>query len=167
MAELSQQISFAGSPSKRRHGLIITGLLAVVGVIALLAAGPALPGGVMIGSFALAIAAGFLFHVLRSTSHGKAVLTIDGEGVWFRDWGLPKVPWRHIEGIHVVGIRLRLLIQIDLIDGGDFLAGLEKKPTNPLVRPHRLVAPGGAFDAPIGDVVVALREAHEAADTMT
>ncbi len=32
-----------------------------------------------------------------------------------------------------------------------------------LVRPDCLAAPGGAFDAPIGDVVVALREAHEAA----
>ena len=67
----------------------------------------------------------------------------------------------------MAGIRLQLLIHVDLIDGEAFLAGLEKKPTNPLVRPHRLVAPGGAFDAPIGDVVVALREAHEAADTMT
>ncbi|MCH7942291.1 MAG: hypothetical protein IIB67_03555 [Proteobacteria bacterium] len=63
-------------------------------------------------------------------------------------------------------IRLRLLIHIDLIDGEAFLAGLDgspRRPANPLVRPDCLAAPGGAFDAPIGDVVVALREAHEVA----
>ena len=170
MVEPSHRITFAGSPGKRRHGLIIAGLLAVVGVVALLSAGPGLPDGVLIGSLALALAAGFVFHVLRSTSGSGPIMTIDREGVWFRDWGLPKVPWRHVAGIHVAGIRLHLMIQIDLIDGEAFLAGLDKgqlRPANPLVRAARLVAPGGAFDAPVGDVVVALREAHEAATSMT
>ena len=169
MAEPSHQLTFAASPGKRRHGLIVAGLLAAVGVIALIAAGEALPDGVMIGVVALVLAAGFAFHVLRSTGAAGDVLTIDSEGVWFRDWNLPKVPWRHVAGIHVAGIRLRLLIHIDLIDGEAFLAGLAgldgapRRPANPLVRPDRLAAPGSAFDAPIGDVVVALREAHEVA----
>ena len=170
MAEPSHQLTFAASPGKRRHGLIVAGLLAAVGVIALIAAGEALPDGVMIGSLALVLAAGFAVHVLRSTGAAGDVLTIDSEGVWFRDWNLPKVPWRHVAGIHVAGIRLRLLIHIDLIDGEAFLAGLDgapRRPANPLVRPDRLVAPGSAFDAPIGDVVVALREAHEAAAAST
>ena len=160
MVEPAHRVAFAASPAKRRHGLIIAGLLAAVGVISLLADGPALPDGVMIGGVALALAAGFAVHVLRTTDTSGAVLTIDGEGVWFRDWGLPKVPWRHIGGIRVVGIRLRLLIHIDLIDGEAFFAGIDKRPASPLVRPTRLEAPGGAFDAPIGDVVVALREAQ-------
>ena len=170
MVELSHQIAFAGSPARRRHGFVISGLLSVIGVIALFSAGPALPDGAMIGSLSLALAAGFAFHVLRSTGAAGDVLTIDSEGVWFRDWNLPKVPWRHVAGIHVAGIRLRLLIHIDLIDGEAFLAGLDgapRRPANPLVRPDRLVAPGSAFDAPIGDVVVALREAHEAAAAST
>ena len=168
MVEPSRTLAFAASPAKRRHGLIIAGLLTAVGVIALLLAGPALPDGVMIGAIALALAAGFAVHVLRATGATDVVLTIDGDGVWFRDWGLPKVPWRHVAGIHVAGIRLRLLIHIDLIDGEAFFAGLDKaQRANPLVKPDRLVAPGGAFDAPIGDVVVALREAHEKASSMT
>ena len=163
----SNGISFAGSTGKRRHGLIIVGLLSLVGVVSMVSG---VADGMVIGGVALALAAGFAVHVLRSTGDSGAVLTIDGEGVWFRDWELPKVPWRHVGGIHVVGIRLRLLIQIDLIDGAAFLAGLDeaqRRPANPLVRPDRLVAPGSAFDVPIGDVVVALREAHEAAAAMT
>ncbi len=159
----SQGVSFAGSPGKRRHGLIISGLLAVVGIVAMISS---IADGMMIGAAALAMAALFALHVLRTTGGADAVMTIDGDGVWFRDWDLPKVPWRHIGGIHVAGIRLRLLIHIDLIDGEAFLAGLDgapRRPANPLVRPDRLTAPGGAIDAPIGDVVVALREAHEAA----
>ena len=161
MVEPAHRVAFAASPAKRRHGLIIIGLLAAVGVISLLATGPALPDGVMIGVVALALAAGFAVHVLRTTDIPGAVLTIDSEGVWFRDWGLPKVPWRHIGGIHVAGIRLRLLIHIDLIDGEAFFAGIDKRPVSPLVRLTRLEAPGGAVDAHIGDVVVALREAQE------
>lgn len=170
MADPSERIAFAASSGKRRHGLIIAGLFAVIGVIALLAAGPGLPDGVMIGGVALVLAAGFAVHVLRSTGDSGAVLTIDREGVWFRDWGLPIIPWRHIGGIHVVGIRLRMLIQIDLIDGAVFLAGLDadqRRSTSNLVRPDRLVAPGNAIDAPIGDVVMALRDAHDAAAAMT
>ena len=153
-----KDVSFTGSPGKRRHGLIISGLLAVVGIVALIAD---IQDGMMIGGIALIMAAGFAVHVMRSTGVPDAILTIDGDGVWFRDWGLPKVPWRHIGGIHVAGIRLRLLIHIDLIDGEAFFAAIGKRPTSPLVRPNRLEAPGGAFDAPIGDVVVALREAQE------
>ena len=169
MAEPTEQIAFYGSPGKRRHGLIVAGLFALIGVIALLSAGPGLPDGGMIGGLALALAAGFAIHVLRSTGDSGAVLTIDKDGVWFRDWGLPKVPWRHVAGIHVSGIRLRLLIRIDLIDGDVFLAGLDagqRRSVSNLVRPNRLIAPGGAFDAPMGDVVMALREAHEAAATV-
>lgn len=169
MADPSHQVAFTASPGKRRHGLIVAGLLAVVGAVALLSAGPALPDGMMIGGGALVIAAGFAVHVLRSADDSGAVLTIDRDGVWFRDWGLPKIPWRHIGGIHVAGIRLRLLVQIDLIDGAVFFAGLDaghRRSTSNLVRPNRLVVPGNAFDAPIGDVVVALREAHEAAAAM-
>ena len=170
MVEPCHQIAFAGSPGKRRHGLIIVGLLAAVGIIALLSAGPGLPDGAMIGSVALALSAGFALHVLRSTSAPGAILTIDREGIWFRDWGLPKVPWRHVAGIQVAGIRLHLLIRIDLVDGEAFLAGLDaaqRRTTSALVRPDGLSAPAGAFQAPIGDVVVALREAHEAAASMT
>ena len=67
MAEPSPRISFAASPGKRRHGLIVAGLFALIGVIALLSAGPGLPDGGMIGGLALALAAGFAIHVLRST----------------------------------------------------------------------------------------------------
>ena len=160
MVEPAHRVAFAGSPGKRRHGLIISGLLAAAGVVAMISG---VADGMMIGAVVLAMAALFAVHVLRSTGGSDAVMTIDADGVWFRDWGLPKVPWRHIGGIHVVGIRLRLLIHIDLIDGEAFFAAIGKRPTSPLVRPNRLIAPGGAFDAPIGDVVVALREAQEIA----
>ena len=160
MVEPAHRAAFAGSPGKRRHGLIISGLLAAAGVVAMISG---VADGMMIGAVVLAMAALFAVHVLRSTGGSDAVMTIDGDGVWFRDWGLPKVPWRHIGGIHVVGIRLRLLIHIDLIDGDAFFAGIGKRPASPLIRPNRLEAPGGAFDAPIGDVVVALREAQEIA----
>lgn len=167
MVEPAHRVAFAGSPGKRRHGLIISGLLAAAGVVAMISG---VADGMMIGAVVLAMAALFAVHVLRSTGGSDAVMTIDGDGVWFRDWGLPKVPWRHVAGIHVAGIRLHLLIRIDLIDGEAFLAGLDKaqrRSATSLVRPDRLVAPGGAFLAPMGDVVVALREAHEEAMAMT
>lgn len=170
MIDPSLPITFDASPGKRRNGLVIAALLFVVGVIALLSAGPALPDGAMIGGVALAMAAAFAFHVLRSTNAPGAIMVIDHEGVWFREWGLPKVPWRHISGIQVAGIRLHLLIHIDLIDGEAFLAGLDerqRRDATSLVRPDRLAAPSGSFDASIGDVVEALRQAHNDAMAIT
>ncbi len=157
-------VAFRSSRAKRVHGLVIAGVLAAVGLLAMFAAGPALPDGQLIGLVNLALAGGVVVYVLRSAWNPGVGMVLDDNGVWFRDWDLPPVPWRHIANAHAAGIRLRPLVHVELHDAETFFARVDagarkRRRANPLVRPTRLTVPNGALDAPLTDIVEAIREA--------
>jgi len=161
-------MEFQVSRRKRLHGLVIAGVFAAVGVGAILGAGPGLPDGRMIGLVSLALAAAVVVYVARTAWNPGVGMVLDDRGLWFRDWGLPPVPWHHVGDAHTVGIRLRPLVCVELKDSDAFIAGLDEAVRrgcrgNPLVRPPRLMVPNGALDAPLGDIVAAIREAREPA----
>ena len=157
------RIEFGVSRSKRTHGLLIAGVLTVTGLIAIAGAGPSLPDGRLIGIVALGLAAGVAFHVLRTTRDSGPGMVLDDEGIWFREWGLPVVPWHHVAGVQATGRRIRPLLSIDLRDAEIFFAqagaaGSKQQRTNPLVRDDRLIVPNGALDATLGDIAATIRE---------
>ena len=152
---------FRGSRRQRLHGLVIAGLLAVVGVGAMLAAGPAVPDGEMIGFVNFALAGAIVVYVVVTKWNPGVAMVLDDNGVWFRDWGLPPVPWRYVANAHTAGIRLRPMVYVDLHDAESFFAQLDasaqnRSRANPHVRPTRLTVPSGALDAPLTDVVEAI-----------
>ena len=156
-------VAFRFSRAKRVHGLVIAGVLAAVGLLALFAAGPALPDGGLIGLVNLALASGVVVYVLRTAWNPGVGMVLDDDGVWFRDWDLPPVPWRHVANAHTAGIRLRPLVHVELHDAETFFARVDaaaRKPrrANTLVRRTRLIVPNGALDAPLNDIVAAIRE---------
>ena len=109
-------IAFGVSRAKRTHGLLIAGVLAAAGFAALVFAGPGLPDGEIIGVVNLALAGGVAVYVLRATRDPGVGMVLDNEGVWFGDWALPPVSWRHVEGARVAGSRLRPLLYVELRD---------------------------------------------------
>ena len=158
-------VAFRVSRAKRLHGLVIAGVLAAVGLLAMFAAGPALPDGQLIGLVNLALAGGVVVYVLRTAWNPGVGMVLDDDGLWFRDWGLPPVPWRHVHGAYMTGIRLRPLLCVELGDADVFLGQIDAATrrrcrNNPLVRPPRLMVPNGALDAPLTDVMAAIREAR-------
>ena len=164
--------SFGVSPGKRTHGMVIAGLLAVSGVVALVAAGPALPDGEMIGLGNLALAAIIFLYVRRTTSAAGPGMVLDGDGIWFREWDMPAVPWRFVAGSRMAGNRLRPLIYIELDENQDLFSHMEavgeaSPAISPLVRRGRLIVPNGALDTPLNEVAVAIRSAHDKALEMT
>ncbi len=161
-------MEFPVSRRKRLHGLLIAGIFTVVGVGAILGDGSWLADGRMIGLVNLALAAAVVVYVARTAWNPGVGMVLDDRGLWFRDWGLPPVPWRHVGDVHTVGIRLRPLIRVELKDPDAFIAGLDEAARrrcrgNPLIRPPRLMIPDGAPDAPLGDIVAAIHEAHDSA----
>ncbi len=159
-------VTFGVSPGKRTHGMVIAGLLAASGVVSLIAAGPSVPDGETIGLVALALAAVVFFHVRRTTSTTGPAMVLDGDGIWFREWGMDAVPWRFIAGVRMAGNRLRPLIYIELDNSADLFAHMEassgtRPSLGPLVRGGRLVVPNSALDAPLNEVAVAIRAAHD------
>ena len=165
-------VTFVVSPSKRTHGMVIVGLLAVSGVVALIADGPSVPDGTMIGLGSIVLAAVLLLYVRRITGAAGPGLVLDGDGIWFREWNLPTVPWRFITGSRMAGNRLRPLIYVELDESEDLFAHFEARgearpALSPLVRRGRLIVPNSALDAPLNEVAVAIRDAHDDALEMT
>ncbi len=164
-APVAAGIEFQASRRKRLHGLLIAGIFTVVGVGAILGDGSWLADGLMIGLVNLALAAAVVVYVARTAWNPGVGMVLDDRGLWFRDWDLPPVPWRHVGDITTVGIRLRPLICVELKDSDAFIAGLDEAARrrcrgNPLIRLPRLMVPNGALDAPLGDVVAAILEAR-------
>ena len=162
---------FRGSSAKRVHGMLIAGLLAVVGVIALFSAGPGLPDGELIGALNLVLAGGVAAYVARTAWRPGIDLVLDDDGIWFRGWDLPTVPWRHVAEARMAGSRIRPLLYVELDDPEALFAAIDaaagkRRAANALVRATRLLIPNSALDAPLGEVVEAIREAHANATAM-
>ena len=76
----------------------------------------------------------------------------------------PDITW--IAGVTLGGSRLQSFACLEITDADALLEGLgpeqrRKAESNRLVRPPRLLVPNGALDAPLPDIVAAIRSALE------
>ena len=154
---------FRISRTKLRHGALLAGVLAVIGLWAMFLAGPALGEGRLIGGVNLLLAAGIGFHVLRSARNPTPLMVLDSDGIWLRDWGLGTVPWAQVSDAYLGGGRLQSFIYIEIRDGAALLAWVPKDAqrklrSNRLVKPSQLLVPNGTLDAPLEDILAAIRE---------
>ncbi len=99
---------------------------------------------------------------MRQSITKEARLTVDAEGVWFRDWRMDTVPWHEIADVYVSGSRLKSTICIELKDPKGFAQRLPKDQRarlwrNPLVRMPVLRISPKMIDAPAETILEALR----------
>ena len=155
---------FHTSRTRVQHGILLSAMLALVGVWALLFAGTSVRDAELVGSLALALSAVVLFVVLRNARDASARMELDGAGIRFRDWGIGLVPWAAIDDAYTSGSRLQAFVSLHLRDPDGFLDGLpevERKALrgNRLYRSPELRIPHGALDAPLDEILAAI-EAH-------
>ncbi len=153
---------FHTSRTRVQHGILLSVMLALVGVWALLFAGPSVRDAELVGAVALALAAVVSFVVLRNARDIRERMVLSGEGVWFRDWEVGPVPWAAIDDAYTGGSRLQAFVCLHLRDPDGFLAGLpeaERKALrrNRLYRPPELRIPHGALDAPLAEILAAIQ----------
>lgn len=91
-------------------------------------------------------------------------MVLDGEGLWYRDWPVGKVPWRLLRGVHMQGSRFQTFACVELRDPESFLAALSQSErrkcgSHRLVRLPCLLVPNGSLDAPLGQIVDTIRAA--------
>ena len=152
------------SPDRLRHGLVLAGVIAAFGLGILLFAGSSVADAPLIGAVLLVLAAGVAAFVLRTARDPEPRMVLGADGVWFRDWGLPTVPWPSVARIHSVGIRVQPFVCVE-VDGWEELAAALDDATrarcrsNRLIRWPRLMVPNGALDASFDEILAALREA--------
>jgi hypothetical protein len=153
------------SKSRRLHAMIIAGLLTFIGLVAFLFGDGHAGDGGLIALVCLCLAACMLYSS-RGAWTKDAAMTINKDGLWYKDWNLPVVPWHHVADAYSDGSRIRLLLRIDLRDGEGFFAGLDEKTRqrmkrNPLIRPDRLVIPHNALEMSVVDLSSAIRDAMQ------
>jgi hypothetical protein len=157
---------FRVARNKLLHGALIAGLLAVLGLWFLFFAGASVPEAELAGLLNLMLAAAILFFALRRARDPRPQMVLDREGVWYRDWGLDKVPWNAIAAVGTGGSRLQPFAALELRDPESYLAGLSQTErrrigNSRLYRVPRLLVPNGALDAPLDEVLAALRAGLE------
>ncbi len=155
---------FQVSPARLRHGLVLAGAIAAIGLGIMLFAGPSVADAPLVGAALLVLAAGVGAFVLRTARDRRPRMVLGPDGVWFRDWGLPPVPWPSISRIYSVGSRIQPFVCVEVDDWEEFAAALDDATrarcrSNRLVRWPRLMVPNGALDASFDEVLAALREA--------
>ena len=153
---------FRASRTRVQHGILLGGVLALVGLGTLLFAGPSVPDSELVGAVALALSAVILFVVWRNAGDLSARMVLADEGVWFRDWGIGPVSWAAIDDAYTSGSRLQAFVSLRLRDPDGFLANLsdaERKALrgNRLARLPELRIPHGALDAPLDEILAAIK----------
>ncbi len=154
--------AFGVSRSRRLHASIIAGLLAAIGLGTMAFGDGHVRDHELIAAVCWVLAAGALYVSRGAWSRGTAMIVGD-TGLWYRDWGLPAVPWRHVAGARAVGIRLRPLLRVDLRDAEAFFATLDsaarrRSRGNALIKGDHLLVPNNAVEKPVAELAVLIRE---------
>jgi hypothetical protein len=159
-------VTYRVAPGKLKHGLLIAGLLALVGLWLIFFAGPSVAHSELAGSANLVLAAGLVALAVRRARDPRPLLVLDQRGIWYRDWELDPIAWDRIAGVTLGGSRLQSFACLEIKDPRVLIEGLSpeqrrKAEANRLVRPPRLLVPNGALDAPLPDIVAAIRSGLE------
>ena len=156
---------FNAGISKIRHGLIVSGGLALLGLGILVFAGEAVPGSQSAGLLVLGLSAVVAIFVWRNNRDRGVQLRVDGDGIWYKGWGLT-VPWRQIEAVLHTGHRFQPFVSIRIRDPekifGGQTAGLARKlQADRLWKESSFRIPNGAVDATQAELLEILRAALE------
>ncbi len=150
--------AFGISRTKLQHGGLLAAVLAVIGLAALAVSGASLPDGWMIGLVNLCLAAGVGFFVWRAARDRRPLLVLDDDGIWFRDWKLPKVAWRQLRSAYAQGGRLQQAVCLEVGDPEAFAAGLPDAARGQLranrsIRLPLLLIPNGVVEASMPEIL--------------
>ncbi len=143
------------------HGKVIGAGVTVLGLLMLLIPDLAVEDAPLVGVMMIVVGATFFYMSMRQSMTKETRLTVDAEGVWFRDWRMDTVPWHEIADVYVGGSRLKSMICIELKDPKGFAQRLPEDQRarlwrNPLVRMPVLRISPKMIDAPAETVLKAL-----------
>lgn len=151
------------SKNKVQQGYLLVGFMVVSGLALIFFLSDASEDANLIGMVNLAFAAVVFLMVRRSIATSSRLLVLNGDGVWFRDWKGPVIPWQLVADIELSGSRIKSSLNIALkdpevviamLDAGD-RAAFQK---NPLVNLPVLKIPNGALAVPLEQVQEKLYE---------
>ena len=158
----AERQEFRASRIRVQHGILLAAVLALIGLGTLLFAGSAVRDAELVGGVALIMSAVMLAVTWRNARDTRARMVLDSDGIWFRDWDIRPVPWAALDDAYTSGSRLQAVVALRLRDPDGFLAGLPESERKALrgsrvVKMPELRIPHGTLDAPIDEVLAAIR----------
>ena len=155
---------YTASRSKLKHGLIVAGLLALLGLWLLFLAGDAIPDSRLVGAVNLVAALLIAGYSWQTTRSDETVLTVDDDGIWYREWGAT-APWREIEDIYGYGARLNPHIALKMKDSERFFAALpgekaQRLKTSRYYKNGLLLLPNNCAEVAFSELLLTLQEEH-------
>ncbi len=138
------------SRNKIQQGYLLAGFMAVSGLALMFYLNDASEDAALIGMINLGFAAVVFYMTRRSITKSSRLLVVNSDGVWFRDWKGPVIPWKQIANVEISGTRIKASVRltlkdpeavITLLDAADRTA-FEK---NPLINMPVLKIPNGTL----------------------
>ena len=165
----SERREFRSSRTRIQHGILLSAVLALIGLGTLFFTGPEVRDAELVGTLALALSAVMLFLVLRNARNKSARMVLDGDGIWFRDWQIGPVPWAAIDDAYTSGSRMQAFASLHLRDPDGFLASLPEAKRkalrrNRLAKMPELRISHGALDASLEEILTAIQAHLDAAE---
>ncbi|MEM7225563.1 MAG: hypothetical protein AAF495_21475 [Pseudomonadota bacterium] len=150
--EAGDAVSIGRSRSRLAQGFVLGGALLVASLIVVLLAGTEDRGTLWAVGLLVVFGLVVLVQALRAALDPAPWLVIDRQGVWYKEWGLPPVPWAEIEKHYQTGSRLQAYLALALRDQESYFAALAqdrgtKVRFGRLIRPKLLLIPANTLDA--------------------
>jgi hypothetical protein len=108
----------SGSINKVLQGYLLSGFLAIVGLLFLFVLDKSSPDAIAIGYVQLVFAVVVGLLAYRGSRNSGRVLIMNNDGIWYRGWGQGPVPWMQIATIDAGGSRINAFLRVKLGDPG-------------------------------------------------
>ncbi len=157
---------YAVARSKIHHGFLLSGLLAIFGLVVWLLPDPTIAYKDLMAALLLIGAAGVFWVNRKAWGQRDSVLRLDSQGVWFEPWKIDPVPWSRIGAITVQSSRMRSHLCLEIMDFDRFAAeekAARQVGSNRLFKRPHLLLPFSEVEANPTELHAALQEAKQTA----
>ncbi|NQV45426.1 MAG: hypothetical protein HQ501_11005 [Rhodospirillales bacterium] len=150
MADTNSEWVCGVSKNKIQQGYLLAGFVLVSGLALMFYLNDASEDATLIGMVNIGFAAVVFFMTRRSLATSSRLLVLNSDGVWYRDWKGPVVPWNQIANIEISGSRIKAAVRLTLKDPEAVITLLDAADRkafekNPLVNMPVLRVPNGAL----------------------
>lgn len=151
------------SKNKTQQGYLLAAFMVISGLALMFFLDSASEDAALIGMVNIAFGAIVFFLARRSAMNSQRLLVLNADGVWYRDWKGPVIPWNQIANIEVGGSRIKAALRITLRDPEAVITmldaadrpGFEKNPLNILPV---ITIPNGSLAVPLDQVAERMKD---------
>lgn len=147
------------SKNKIQQGYLLAGFMLVSGLALMFYLNDASKDATLIGMVNIGFAAVVFFLTRRSLATSSRLLVLNSDGVWYRDWKGPVIPWSQIASIEISGSRIKAAVRVTLKDPEAVITLLDAADRKAFEKNSLVIMP--VLRIPNGTLADTLEQVHE------